>query len=317
MTSPKRSPASTRWRQREVECEPTVPDTVPCTGWFPDVLVKDDLASMELPLFALKAGDTMPRIYEDSRQRVEIIPSILGAATQRDKDILLFCVSQLMAARNRGRPKMNRKVGSTVHAILQFCGRGTSGKDYDRLIRALLRLRSTTIRTDRAIGGKRVTDGFGLIENFRVEREEGGSSRMQFVEITISEWMFNSVLSAEVLSISPDYFALSSDLARRIYEIARKHCGKQPKWAIGMDLLLHKSGSRLSLREFRRSLKRIASSAGHGIPDFRMVIERKRDVVTFYSCRASGYIAELSDRLAKANSRRFSNLAVITPVDNL
>lgn len=317
MTSRKRSPASTRWQQREVDCEPTVSETLPCAGWFLDVLVKNDVASMELPLFALKAADTTQRIYEDARQRVEIIPSVLGAATQRDKDIVLFCMSQLMAARNRGRPKMNRKVGSTVHAILQFCGRGTSGKDYDRLIRALLRLRSTTIRTDRAIGGKRVTEGFGLIENFRVEREEGGSSRMQFVEITISEWMFNSVLSAEVLSISPDYFALSSDLARRIYEIARKHCGKQPKWAVGIELLLHKSGSRLTLREFRRSLKRIASSAGQGIPDFRMVIERERDVVTFYSRKASGHIAELKDRLATTNARRFSNLKVIAPVDNL
>ncbi len=317
MTSPKRSTASTRWRQREVECEPTVTETVPCAGWFSDVLVKNDVASMELPLFALKAGDTMRRIYEDARQRVEVIPSVLGAATQRDKDIVLFCVSQLMAARNRGRPKMNRKVGSTVHAILQFCGRGTSGKDYDRLIQALVRLRSTTIRTDRATGGKRVTEGFGFIERFRVEREEGGSSRMLFVEITISEWIFNSVRSADVLSISPDYFALSSDLARRIYEIARKHCGKQPKWAVGMELLRHKSGSRLTLREFRRSLKRIASIGGQGIPDFRMVIERKRDVVTFYSRKASGHIAELSDRLAKATSPRFSKRPAIAPVDNL
>lgn len=304
------------WQQRDVSWEPTTLDSAPCAGWFQASVPKCDISSLELPLFALKAGDKFPRVYVDSRHRVEIIPGPLGAATQRDKDIVLFCMSQLMLARNRGQSTMNRKVRTSAHAILRFCGRGTAGKDYDRLMQALTRLRDTRILTDCATGGKLIREPFGLIE-FYIEREKDKSARILFVEILISDWMFNSVLVADVLSISGDYFSLSSSLARRIYEIARKHCGRQPKWEIGIERLLSKSGCRLPLREFRRSLKRIASSAGQGIPDFRMVIERKRDVVTFYSCKASGHTAELSDRLAKATSPGFSKRPAIAPVDNL
>ena len=188
---------------------------------------RDDQASMELPLFALRAGERRVRVYEDKRQRVEIIPSALGAATQRDKDVLLFCVSQLVSARNHGATLVSRTVRATGYAILEFCHRGKAGKDYDRLIEALVRLRGTTIRTDRATGGRQVTEGFGLIESFRAVRDVRGSGRLECVEITVSEWLFNAIEATEVLSINRAYFDIRSDLERRFYELARKHCGRQ------------------------------------------------------------------------------------------
>lgn len=58
------------------------------------------------------------------------------------------------------------------------------------------------------------------------------------LEVTLSEWLYNSVIGEEILSIDHDYFRLRKPIERRIYEIARKHCGKQKKWYIGLKKVL-------------------------------------------------------------------------------
>jgi plasmid replication initiation protein len=55
-----------------------------------------------------------------------------------------------------------------------------------------------------------------------------------------------------------DYFRIRSPIARRLYEIARKHCGKQSSWRIDLELLQQKTGSLSTLKEFRRALAEIA-----------------------------------------------------------
>lgn len=258
---------------------------------------KDDQASMELPLFALRAGERNVRVYEDKRQRVEIIPSALGAATQRDKDVLLFCVSQLVSARNRAATLGSRTVRATGYAILEFCHRGKAGKDYDRLIESLVRLRGTTIRTDRATGGRQITEGFGLIESFRAVRDGRGSGRLECVEITVSEWLYNAIETTEVLSINPAYFDLRSDLERRLYELARKHCGRQATWRVSVIVLWRKSGSQSSLPEFRRKLRGVARN--NALPDYRLILDAPQDTVVFFSRAPLGHIAELEHLFAK------------------
>jgi plasmid replication initiation protein len=61
----------------------------------------------------------------------------------------------------------------------------------------------------------------------------------------------------EVISISEDYFRLRRPLERRLYEIARKHCGAQPKWQIGLANLQNKTGSNAPLKKFRLNLRQI------------------------------------------------------------
>lgn len=256
---------------------------LPLDGLFvadrPDPSPRDDVASMEFPMFALRPGDCSVRSYAHRGIAVQVIPSSLGAATQRDKDILLFCVSQLVEARNLGRGDLGRTVDATAYAILTFCKRHTGGKDYARLVPALNRLRGTTIRTDYVTGGKRITEGFGLIESYRLRRSLQHGGHIDAIEITLSEWLYNAVEALEVLAISPSYFELRSDLERRLYELARKHCGAQPQWRIGVAKLLHKSGSRSGLREFRRKLKNIA--AGDALPDYRLAVCPMTDNAVF------------------------------------
>lgn len=63
---------------------------------------------------------------------------------------------------------------------------------------------------------------------------------MQDVEITLSDWVFNAIKAKEVLTLHRDYFRLRKPLERRLYELARKHCGQKDEWKISLDLLQEK-----------------------------------------------------------------------------
>ena len=56
---------------------------------------------MEHPIFSLATNpDLSLREYEHNGVKVSIVPSGLGLATIHDKDILIYCISQLVAKIN-------------------------------------------------------------------------------------------------------------------------------------------------------------------------------------------------------------------------
>jgi plasmid replication initiation protein len=114
---------------------------------------------------------------------------------------------------------------------------------------------------------------------------------MVAVEVTLSEWLYNAVQALEVLTIHPDYFRLRKPLARRLYELARKHCGHQAQWKIGLELLQAKSGSKSTLKEFRRAVRAI--EADNGLPEYRMALHED-DTVVFHSRDAKTLLASIS-----------------------
>ena len=64
---------------------------------------KHDLAAMEHPLFSLSTRpDRRVLSYEHNGTEITVTPSVKGRATIFDADILIFCISQLMAAINAG-----------------------------------------------------------------------------------------------------------------------------------------------------------------------------------------------------------------------
>ncbi len=233
-----------------------------------DVLPKDDMASMEHPIFSLS---TRPyrRILSYARNGTEItvVPSVKGLATLFDKDILIYCISQLMAAVNAGR-EVSRHLRLTAHDLLVATNRETSGDGYARLREAFERLAGTRITTNIVTdGGAEVTTGFGLIESWQILRATRGG-RMVQVAITLSDWLFRAVLSKSVLTLSRDYFRLRKPLERRVYELARKHCGRQPEWRVSMAVLAEKSGSASPLRVFRKMIRDMIAT--DHLPDYAL-----------------------------------------------
>jgi plasmid replication initiation protein len=238
---------------------------------------KDDLASMEHPIFSLSTRpDRRILSYEHNGTQIEVTPSVRGRATIHDKDILIYCISQLMAALNGGRA-LSRTLQLRAHDLLVATNRDTSGDSYARLREAFERLAGTRVTTNLSTDGIEITSGFGLIESWEIVRRSRGG-RMTSVTVTLSEWLFRAVLSKSVLTLSRDYFRLRKPLERRVYELARKHCGRQPEWRVSLATLHKKAGSAAAIRVFRAAMRRMIAD-GH-LPDYTMQ-EEIGDVIRF------------------------------------
>lgn len=252
---------------------PLLPDRHPVQDFFlcdvTDAIPKSDLGTMEHPVYSLATRpDVAVREYEHNGVRVTVAPSALGLATIHDKDVLIYCVSQLVAKLNAGLP-LHRTLHLKAHDLLVATNRNTDGRGYEQLKGALDRLGGTRIRTNIKTGDQEVTEGFGLIDSWRVVRHAAGG-RMSELRVTLSDWVFNAVLGREVLTLHRDYFRLRKPLERRMYELARKHCGKQDEWAVSLEVLKKKCGSASDEYEFRRLVGVIcAEDARHGhMPDY-------------------------------------------------
>ncbi len=233
---------------------------------FIGVTPKHDLASMEHPLFSLSTRpDRRILNYRHNDTEITVTPSVRGRATIFDADVLIFCISQLMAALNKGRA-LSRRLTLTAHDLLLATGRETSGDSYRRLKEAFERLAGTRITTNLVTGDTQTTTGFGLIESWEIVRKTR-AGRMVSVSVTLSDWLYQAVLNRSVLTLNRDYFGLRKPLERRLYELARKHCGKQPLWRVSVETLLKKSGSTSPRRVFRAMLRETIRN--DGLPDYR------------------------------------------------
>ena len=111
-------------------------------------LPKDDMGSMEHPIFSLSTRpDRRVLRYAHGATMVEITPSVKGLATIHDKDILIYCVSQLVAGLNAGEA-ISRRLVLKSYDLLLSTGRETSGNGYRRLREAFERLAGTRITTN-------------------------------------------------------------------------------------------------------------------------------------------------------------------------
>lgn len=239
---------------------PLLPDRHPTADFFVcdifDAAPKGDMASMEHPIFSLSTKpDHHVRRYEHGDTFVEIKPSADGLATVHDRDILIYCISQVMGALNEGR-EVSQVIRFRAYDLLKATNRMTSGSGYSGLKAALERLTGTRIATNLSTGGLEVYDNFGLIERATIVRETR-DGRMVDVEIKLSDWVFNAVKHKEVLTLHRDYFRLRKPIERRLYELARKHCGRQPQWIVTLDLLQKKCGAVSQAWEFRRLVRAI------------------------------------------------------------
>jgi hypothetical protein len=289
-----------------------IPDKYPQGDLFicdvADAILKEMAPVMEHPFYSLskKPVKSISR-YEHNDAWVEIVPSVCGQPTIYDKDILIYCISQVMAKHNRGEP-VSRRVQINSRELLQFTNRGDSGRDYMALNDALDRLAGVMIRTNITTGDIQQTDRFHLVEQATITRKLGLDGRLMSCVITLSDWVFNAIRANAVLTLHRDYFRLRKPLERRMYELARKHCGTQVEWKISLDNLLKKSGARSPRWRFKEMVKHICKH--DYLPDYRVSID-ENDVVIFCSrgtvpfpknaSRFDGYID--SDSYEKARAR--------------
>ena len=268
---------------------PLLPDRHPQRELFMcdilDAAPKGDITSMEHPVFSLATRpDMKPRRYERGDSWIEINPSRYGLATVHDRDILIYCISQCMAALNEGR-QVSKRLRFKARDLLMATNRQSSGRGYELLKDALRRLQGTQIETNLRQGGKEYFKVFSLVESAEVVKETR-DGRMLDIEITLSDWVFDAIENNHILTLSRRYFFLRKPLERRLYELARKHCGAQPCWRIGLEALRDKCGSGSSMKEFRRLVGKVLEDdeAHDHMPDYSftldgdlLVVRPKRD----------------------------------------
>lgn len=261
---------------------PLLPDRHPQHDLFicdvADAVLKDVMAHMEHPFYSLsKKPETSVRRYVHNGHWLEITPSVKGLATIYDKDILIYCISQIIAKMKAGEP-VSQRVRVNSRDLLIFTNRGTSGRDYMALIEALDRLEGTRIRTNIITGDEEQIEGFGLLDASSVRRKQGLDGRLLWCEVKLSDWVFRAIQAQEVLTLHRDYFRLRKPIERRVYELARKHCGQQKSWKISLDLLLKKSGSQSPEKRFRQMIRHLVQH--DHLPDYHVTLEDEMVVFT-------------------------------------
>ena len=250
-----------------------LPDRYPQKDFFvldvADVILKSDTASMEHPIYSLATKPDMRHLhYENNGDSLTIKPSIEGLPTIFDKDILVFCISQLMHRKNKGLP-ISKHVSFSARELLIATNRPTNNLGYKRLEKAFERLRGMTLTTNIQTENQRKTWIFGLVDAGGFIREpDEGIWKLRRCEVVLSDWVMDAIEGDSVLTLSNDYFRIRRPLERRIYEIARKHCGHQPQWKIGLEKLQLKTGSNAPLKRFRLNLRQIIEE--DDTPDYRM-----------------------------------------------
>ncbi|MDF1583647.1 MAG: replication initiator protein A [Methyloprofundus sp.] len=237
---------------------------------------RDDIASMEHPVFSLsKNPDHRMLVYERNGTTIKIKPSYTGLATIFDKDILLYLASSLMSAKNSGET-ISQTVRFTSYDYITSTNKSLGGSQYKILQEGLERLNGTLIQTNIKTNGVEITEEFGLIDKWKIVKEDEKGKAVA-IEVKLSDWFFNSIMGNAVLTIDKDYFRLRKPTERRLYELARKHCGNQVTWKISLQNLKDKLGVTSQLKLFRFNIKKITET--NHLPEYN--ISMKDDIVMF------------------------------------
>lgn len=237
-----------------------------------DAAPRDQLDLMERPFFSLaKTPRSKPILYKAADVEVQVLAMPEhGMATIWDADVLIWAASQIVEARDAGRPT-SRLMATTPHEILTFIGRGTGRDNYDRLKAGLDRLQSTTIATSIRQPNQRRRHRFSWVNEWKERLDETG--RPLGIEMILPDWFYAGVLDqALILTIDRAYFDLTGGLERWLYRIVRKHGGKQAGgWSFDVAHLHLKSGVLSPLKRFAYELRGIV--ARQPLPGYVLALE--------------------------------------------
>jgi plasmid replication initiation protein len=240
--------------------------------------IKNDRTVMVFNFFSLtRERVTELPVYNDGTVRIDVRSTSEGVATIWDKELLIYAASLLHEKRNRGEG-VCRKLTFTANDFFRVCRIHPGGTAYDRLEGALKRLKATTITTNIETGGEGTEGGFSWITEYKVNyrRNRDGEKALKSITIELCEWLYRALeRHTTILTYDPGYFDLTP-LEKRLYEIARAHCGDQPSFKINIEKLRLRVGSDTDLKKFKLALTKIAARR-KPLPDYGLsVVDPRR-----------------------------------------
>lgn len=253
------------------------------TANISDCSLKGDLFSLEFPVFSLSSATRAERHYQSNKVKFTVNAGPNGPATVNDGDVWRYCFGQLVEAKNRGRTDMARTLRFRPYDFFRATSRRTSGHAYHLLSQSLTRLEGTQIQL--CVEGQAQVK-FPLIQHWMIHRDASHPS-YSWVQLTLPAWVWTNVVDMAVLAIDPDYFKLRQPIERRLYDLARKHCGKQPTWRINVTLLQAKVGSQQPSRNFLTVLRKAV--AANRLPGYRLYLDPVERMLHVYQRSGKGH----------------------------
>lgn len=220
--------------------------------------------------------------YDDGKVSIEVVGTKFGIANIWDKEVLIYLESLLQDRINRGEPP-SPIFQFTANDLFRITGTKAAGTAYERLEAALDRLKSTTVKTnllDADGEGSEVTRSFSWIDDYKIVWRKNRKS-MQSIRVVLGYRLYNAILKKNhVLTYDSRYFKLCP-LEKRLYEIARAHCGDQPGFKMGIEKLRLRVGMTIPLRHFKSKLQAISQRKsplpGYGLSLIDPRIQRSLD----------------------------------------
>ena len=240
-----------------------------------DIVPKGDIGAMENPIFSLSNRDMRTLEYVNGKNWLKVIPSEIGLATIFDRDVLIYCISEGVRALNAGQP-INRTMRFIAYNLLTATNRNNfGGSGYKSLENALDRLTGTRLKTNIKNGTMKIKESFHLLDGYKIITRNN-SGRMAEIEVKLPDWFLDAIYSKHVLTYNPNYFTLRRPIDRKLYEIMRKHCARNPQgWSIRLSTLFEKTGSKSNTREFKRLIAQSATDnkKENYMPDYNFSVE--------------------------------------------
>ena len=247
---------------------------------------KDQIDLMAYPFFSLsKKKRITPIEYDDGRVRVLVTGQEKhGIANIYDADILIYVASKIMASQNRG-AETSRKIRMSKYDILEFVGKGTSGREYKKLTESLERLQSTSISTTIQRENSRFKKRamFSWINEWKAVEKDG---KPMAIEFELSDWLYQGIIEGKVLTLPKGYFRISGGLERFLYKICRKVIGNNNGiLKMRLSSIHARSGIVQKPARFQKMVEKIVSD--QSIPDYWIFLTEKSITGEVYICGVS------------------------------
>jgi plasmid replication initiation protein len=249
-----------------------------------DVAPRDARDAMELPFLSLsKQKRVKPIIYGpiDAPTIRIVAPQEIGIANIYDWDLIIFCVSLIRSAIDRGEP-ISARVRFAPGDYLRATRKPNTKGYQDGITQSLERLKATmiftTIRTDhQARSYKKRADGFNWINHFTVitrvnQTAAGPKEIVSHYEVELCEWLVQAAQTETlVLTFDPDYFLLDGGYERWLYRLVRKSAGYK-EWTWKLKQLYERSGKGESYKKFAFRMRDIVERSAQEriMPDYTL-----------------------------------------------
>ena len=276
------------------------------------VAIKELIPHLELPFFGLsKRPSYTARRFGDGRGNwIELLPGYYGLPTIFDQDIMIYCTSAIIAARNRGETP-SKRVHMRAWDLLDFANRQHGGRQYRLIEESLYRITTTSLRIGIQGNQSEFRSVFGIVDEASFIRQRDltdSPGSLLGCDVVLSDRMMDAIARNQVLTLSRGYFGIRRPLDRRVYQIARKHCGRQESFQIGIPKLFYKSGTASTLKRFRQMYKDLVTRAADpecypgGFPEYIPLYDSRRDVAEFL-CREERVPTLLPEDIPSADAR--------------